>query len=164
MYPQELPYLFDKKERVKSPPAQNNEREELIIFADGAAQGNPGEAGAGIVITDSQGKILAELKYYLGKTTNNVAEYKALILALEKARQFKAKRLKVFMDSELIVRQIQGDYKVRDGKLKTLHAHVQNLLKNFTFFNIKYIRRGQNKRADKLAKEAIASSSLGEAR
>lgn len=147
MRPQELPFF--------NSPVRNNSVDELIIYADGASQGNPGEAGAGIVFTDAQGKILKEEKYFLGKTTNNAAEYKALILALEKARQFKPKLIKIFMDSELIVRQLQGEYKVRNLGLKALHEEVRKLLPNFPKYIIKYIEREKNKRADKLAKEAI---------
>ncbi len=129
--------------------------EELCIYTDGASQGNPGEAGVGIVFTDTQGKIIKEWKSALGRTTNNVAEYKALILALEKAIDFKPKQIKIFMDSELVVRQLQGEYKVRNLQLKPLHEKVRQLLHNFPKYIIKYIEREKNKQADKLAKEAI---------
>lgn len=149
MRPQELPY--------GNSPRENNSSEidELFIFTDGAAQGNPGEAGAGIVFTDPQGQIIKEEKYFLGKATNNIAEYKALILALEKARKFRPKQIKIFMDSELVVRQLQGEYRVRNLGLKALNAEVRHLLLNFPKYIIKYIEREKNKRADKLAKEAI---------
>ncbi len=149
MRPQELPY-------INSPRKDNSlDIDELFIYTDGAAQGNPGEAGAGIVFTDAQGRIIKEEKYFLGKATNNAAEYKALILALEKARKFKPKQIKIFMDSELVVRQLQGEYKVRNLGLKTLNAEVRHLLLNFPKYIINYIEREKNKRADKLAKEAI---------
>lgn len=157
MRPQALPYFNSPQGNNSSAP------DELIIYTDGASQGNPGEAGAGIVFTDGQGKIIKEEKYFLGKTTNNAAEYKALILALEKARQFKPKMIKIFMDSELVVRQLQGEYKVRNLGLKVLHEEVRHLLHNFPKYIIKYIEREKNKRADKLAKEAIFEN-FGKAR
>lgn len=162
MWPQKLPYILDQGDKPISNPSPTNiktEIEELIIFADGASQGNPGEAGAGVVITDEKGNIIEELKYFLGKTTNNVAEYRALIFALEKARRIKARRLKIFMDSELIVRQIKGEYKVKDLKLKTLYQEVWKLLQKFPEYTINYIAREKNKRADQLAKEAISTNS-----
>lgn len=125
------------------------------LFTDGASRGNPGEAGAGIVLLDDDNQELVARSLYLGKSTNNVAEYKALILGLETATQLGCSRLAIFMDSQLIVRQVQGRYKVKNAGLKPLFDEVKGLLANINSWSIDHIPRAQNKRADELANRGI---------
>lgn len=143
----------NQKNLATGPPPK--EFPELFIHADGASRGNPGEAGAGAVISDSRGRTLKELKCFLGMTSNNVAEYQALILALEKALELGARSITVFLDSELVVRQIRGEYRVREPHLKTLHQKAQEILNHFSQYSILSIPREENRRADQLANEAI---------
>ena len=143
----------NQKDLVTTP--SQKEFPELFIHADGASRGNPGEAGAGAVISDSRGRTLKELKCFLGITSNNVAEYQALILALEKALELGARSITVFLDSELVVRQIRGEYRVREPHLKTLHQKAQESLNHFSQYSILSIPREENRRADQLANEAI---------
>lgn len=163
---QELPFSSNRKSEtnrgISAIPKQK--RKELIIFADGASRGNPGEAGAGVLILDQAGKIVQERKIYLGNATNNVAEYKALILALQKAWQLGATNIRIFMDSELVVRQLQGEYKVRNMNLKPLYEQARDLLNKFANYSIKFIKRENNKKADKLANEAIQENSRKKAK
>lgn len=127
----------------------------LIIFTDGGARGNPGPAGIGVVITDQQGNIVKTFNKYIGEATNNVAEYKALILALEEAKKLQAAELLINMDSELVVRQMQGRYKIKEPSLKLLAAEVIQLRNNFKSVDFKHVLREKNKPADKLVNEAI---------
>lgn len=128
----------------------------VVIYTDGGARGNPGPAGAGAIIYSGQ-EVIAELKKYLGEATNNVAEYEALILALEetKKRKLSDNAVEVRMDSELIVKQMKGEYKVKDKNLKILHSRVRELLKDFSSVSFKHVRREENKEADRLVNEAI---------
>lgn len=137
----------------------------LIINTDGGARGNPGPAGIGVVIKNEQGIVLFERGEYIGETTNNQAEYKALILALEKTSgnlepKSSELDLEVRMDSELIVRQMTGQYKVKDPGLKPLAEIVIKLCKNFKHVNFVHVRRELNKEADKLVNEAIDAHRL----
>lgn len=127
----------------------------FFMHADGASWGNPGDAGYGALITDAEGNALAETKGYLGKTTNNVAEYQALIHGLEKALALGMRRIHVRMDSQLVVAQIRGTYRVRQPHLKPLHQKAQELLARFAHFEIDHVPRELNHRADRLANEAI---------
>jgi ribonuclease HI len=127
----------------------------LTIFTDGGARGNPGHAGIGVDIQDANGESLKLLKKYIGQTTNNVAEYRALILALKEAALLGGQTLQVNMDSELIVRQMQGKYKIKEAGLKILAAEVFKLLNQFKNVDFRHVRREQNKIADKLVNEAI---------
>jgi ribonuclease HI len=133
---------------------------ELTIHADGAARGNPGPAGAGAVLTDMQGKIVKEVCRYLGETTNNQAEYQALIIGLKEAKDLGALRVSIFADSELMVRQIKGEYKVKNGGLKPLFQEVMGMLRHFGGYHIEHIPREKNKRADQLANLAIDGQML----
>jgi ribonuclease HI len=139
------------------PPAVSPQKDfqEFFIYADGASRGNPGEAGAGAVICDDRGRTMKELKSWLGMTSNNVAEYRALLLAVEKALELGARRVTVFLDSELVVRQLRGEYRVREPHLKTLHQKALEVLNRFSQYSILYIPREENRRADQLANEAI---------
>ena len=127
----------------------------LTIFTDGGARGNPGPAGIGVVILDEQKNIVKGLKKYIGEATNNVAEYQALILALKTAVEMGAENLKINMDSELVVRQMQGRYKIKDPGLKILAAEVLKLCSQFASVNFQHVPREQNQAADKLVNEAI---------
>jgi ribonuclease HI len=137
--------------------------DKLIINTDGGARGNPGPAGIGVVIRDDQNKIIGEHKQYIGEATNNVAEYKALILALQEAfklcnLQPQICNLEIRMDSELIVRQMQGRYKIKEPTLKILATEVIKLKSQFKNVTFHHVPREQNKEADKLVNEAIDAS------
>ncbi len=127
----------------------------LIVNTDGGARGNPGPAGAGVVFRDEQNKIIGEYKKYLGAQTNNFAEYQALILALTEAQKLGAEILKINMDSELIVRQMQGRYKIKEPTLKILAQEVFKLMQKFKNVEFHHVFRESNKEADKLVNEAI---------
>lgn len=134
----------------------------LIINTDGGARGNPGPAGIGAVIKDEQGNLLFEKGEYIGETTNNQAEYKALIMALQNASTILSHKsevlnLEIRMDSELIVKQITGEYKIKDPGLKILAAEVFGLLKNFGSYEFVHVRREFNSHADRLVNEALDS-------
>ena len=128
---------------------------QLSIYTDGASRGNPGEAGAGVIIYDEHGELVKKVKRYLGTTTNNVAEYSALIIALEEAQQLQGEVLHLFSDSELMVRQLNGIYKVKDSKMKVLASEARKLLSHFIHYTISAIERKKNKEADTLANLAI---------
>ncbi|MDI6715662.1 MAG: ribonuclease HI family protein [Actinomycetota bacterium] len=127
----------------------------LIIYSDGAARGNPGPAGAGGQIKTPGGKVLSEVSEYLGETTNNVAEYKALILTLQEAMQFEPAGIIIRSDSELLVKQLTGEYKVKNRDLKPLHELVKQLLEGVGYVDVEHVPRNKNRRADELANEAI---------
>jgi ribonuclease HI len=141
------PGLFESRE---NPPAQH-----LVAFSDGGARGNPGPAGYGVVIQDETGKKVAALSEYLGHQTNNVAEYQGLIAALEYATAHGNKALKVISDSELLVRQIKGIYKVKNAALQDLHARARELIAQLQWFSIGHVLRGKNQEADALANAAM---------
>lgn len=128
---------------------------EFLMYVDGASRGNPGEAGVGVVITDSQGRTVKEYKAFLGVATNNVAEYRALILGLEKAWALGGNRVTAYLDSELVVRQLRGEFKVREAHLKPLHQQALERLQQFSRYEIQHLPREENRRADQLANEAI---------
>lgn len=125
------------------------------LFTDGASRGNPGEAGAGSVLLDTAGQELAVRSLYLGQCTNNVAEYKALRLGLQSALELGCSHLEIFLDSQLIVRQIQGQYKVKNAALKPLFLEVKQLLAGLQDWSVAHVPREQNKRADELANRGI---------
>jgi ribonuclease HI len=127
----------------------------IALYTDGAARGNPGEAGAGILLLDEQGREIAAKSSYLGRCTNNVAEYRALILGLQEAGKYSAGEIVVHLDAELLVRQLLGRYQVRDKKLKNLHAQVLGLLSGFKSYRILHVPRDANRRADFLANRGI---------
>ena len=128
---------------------------ELTLFIDGASRGNPGHAGIGIRI-EADGEVLKEYCAYIGYATNNVAEYRALIKGLEIAAEFKANRVTVFSDSELVVRQMNRTYKVKSEGLLPLYQTAQTQSRAFDGFQIKHVRREQNREADQLANQGIA--------
>ena len=126
------------------------------VQIDGAARGNPGPAGVGIVISNETGKRLKELAIYLGEATNNVAETCALILSLQEVSRLGAKRVEVLTDSELLARQVTGVYRVRDARLQWLHVLIQNLITGFDRFEIQHVPREKNRAADRLANRAVS--------
>jgi probable phosphoglycerate mutase len=128
---------------------------ELIAFTDGGARGNPGPAAYGVVIQSPGGKVIAELSKFLGEATNNEAEYRALLAALEYAHSHRARSLQVFSDSELMVRQILRQYKVKSSGLQPLYDRAQELIARLPGFRITHIRREQNRQADRLVNRAI---------
>jgi ribonuclease HI len=128
---------------------------EWLLMVDGAARGNPGDAGCGAAICDETGAVVKELSRYLGKTTNNVAEYEALLMGLEALIAMGKKRIRVQSDSELMVRQLNGQYRVRDPKLLMLFERARSLLRHFDRYHILHVRREANKLADKLANRGI---------
>lgn len=127
----------------------------LIIYSDGGARGNPGPAGIGAVLYDEHKKVVATISEYLGETTNNQAEYKALIAALIKAKELGAKELECNLDSELVVKQLKREYKVKNPDLAPLFLKIHNLSMDFKNISYSHIRREFNKEADKLANEAM---------
>ena len=126
-----------------------------MLMVDGASRGNPGEAGCGAVIYGETGKTLRELCRYLGHATNNVAEYEGLLMGLEEVLRLGGQRLRVESDSQLLVRQLNGLYRVKDKKLSQLHHKAQGLLRQLDTYRIIHVRREQNRVADRLANQAI---------
>src|SRR5580704_16274070 len=127
----------------------------LIAHSDGGARGNPGPAGYGVVIQDEAGRKIAALSQYLGHQTNNFAEYQGLIAALEYAIEHGHKALKVISDSELLVRQIKGIYKVKNATLQELHGRAKQLIAQLEWFSIGHALREHNQEADRLANDAM---------
>ena len=127
----------------------------LSLFTDGACRGNPGNGGAGAVLVGDNGEVIATAKRFLGHCTNNIAEYEALILGLEKALGNGATAISIYLDSELLVRQIQGVYRVKNPTLKPLMVDVRSLLDRFDTWQVAHVPRCDNAVADKLANEAI---------
>jgi ribonuclease HI len=127
----------------------------LVAHSDGGARGNPGPAGYGVVINNESGKKIATLSEYLGHQTNNFAEYQGLIAALEYALGHGPKALKVISDSELLVRQIKGIYKVKNPMLQDLHGRAKELIAQLDWFSIGHALREHNQEADRLANEAM---------
>ena len=127
----------------------------LLIYTDGAARGNPGPAGAGAILRDADGRVVAEIAEPLGRATNNVAEWTAVLLALEEARRLGATHVDLRMDSELVARQISGIYKVKHPDLKPIHAAAMELLRSFDGYTVGHVPRELNKDADRLSNVAI---------
>ena len=125
------------------------------LYCDGAARGNPGPAGAGAVIVNPAGHIVAKIGKFLGEETNNVAEYMGLILGLRRAKAMGIKELDVLADSELVVKQLNGDYAVKAEHLQPLHAEAQALLKAFDQIEVRHIPREENGQADAMSNRAI---------
>ena len=130
----------------------------VIVYTDGAARGNPGPAAIGAVITDEQGKRIADISRRIGTTTNNQAEYRAVIAALKKAIDLGAMDVELKADSELFVKQINGRYKVKNTALRPLYQEVVKLIGSLESFKASYIPRAQNAEADKLANKALDRS------
>jgi len=131
--------------------------EKASIYVDGAARGNPGIAGIGIAIKDAEGKNIRQLYKFIGQTTNNIAEYTALIYALQEALILGLKDIVIHSDSELLVKQLTGEYKVKNLSLKAHHEQFLHLKTGFDKVEIRHIGREDNKEADKLANQALDS-------
>jgi ribonuclease HI len=127
----------------------------LHIHIDGASRGNPGEAAFGVQVSDERGAELAALAGYLGRATNNVAEYQALLHALRHARERGARRVVIFSDSELVVRQVDGRYRVKHPDIVPLHREAMALLGSFEQARVVHVPREQNREADRLANRAL---------
>ena len=127
----------------------------VVAHIDGASRGNPGPAAYGVVLEREDGTPLTALSKTLGCTTNNVAEYHALLAVLEYAVEHQIRRLKVFSDSELLARQIQGVYKVKSPDLKPLHERARSAIARLESFSIQHVRREHNREADKLANKVL---------
>jgi ribonuclease HI len=127
----------------------------LHIHIDGASRGNPGEAGFGVHVATPSGEELGGLYGYLGRATNNVAEYQALLHALRYALKRGARTVEIFSDSELVVKQISGAYKVKHPAMIALHREAKSLLHRFERASLRHVRREQNKDADRLANQAL---------
>ena len=132
----------------------------LFLYTDGGSRGNPGPSGIGVIVLDAKRKKIKEASKYIGETTNNVAEYSALVCGLEEARALGADEIVVYMDSELLAKQLNGEYRVKDENIKVLFEKALGILKNFESFEIKHIAREKNKEADKLANKAINLAGL----
>jgi len=131
------------------------QEEKLIIYTEGGARGNPGPAGIGAVLYNEKKEIIAEISEYIGETTNNQAEYRAVIAALEKAKDLEAQELVFYLDSELVVKQLNGQYKVKNEGLVPLFVKIHNLKLNFKKISFSHVRREYNKEADALANKAM---------
>jgi ribonuclease HI len=140
--------LFPEEKPSQAKPA-------VIANIDGGARGNPGPAAYGVVVRNSKGEVLAELSDYLGLQTNNFAEYSGLLAALEFAVREKYTSLKIYSDSELLVRQMQGRYKVNNLALQELFARAQSLVRKLQFFSIEHVLRERNKEADRLVNKVL---------
>ena len=125
----------------------------VSVHTDGACRGNPGPAGAGVVITDSRGNTLRRLKSFLGEATNNVAEYSALIIGLREAKRLGATKVVCWTDSELLEKQLNGAYKIKNARLRALSIEAMQLARGFAQFSLRKVEREKNREADKLARK-----------
>lgn len=130
-------------------------RKLLRVYSDGAARGNPGPAGAGAVLTKADGTVVAKCGKFLGNQTNNVAEYTALLIGIETALRLGAEELELVADSELLVRQLTGQYRVKNAGLKPLHAKALQLLGTISRWTVRHVPREQNALADEMSNRAI---------
>jgi len=131
------------------------ETQEVVAHIDGGSRGNPGPAAFGVIVHDAEGARLASFSKFLGHATNNVAEYQGLLAALSYALERHYPRVKVVSDSELLTRQINGQYKVKNPDLKILYERAKTLIRQFDSFTIKHVLREHNREADRLANEAL---------
>jgi ribonuclease HI len=137
-------------------PGDGHER--LVVNVDGGARGNPGRAAIAAVVATPEGIVLEERGEHIGEATNNVAEYRALLLGIERARALGAQELDLIGDSELVVRQVKGEYRVRDAGLRELHGQVTRALAAFSAWSIRHVRREQNVTADRIVNEVLDSA------
>ena len=133
----------------------SKQKPELVGHIDGGARGNPGPGAYAAIIKTADGQPVVELAQHLGETTNNVAEYEGLLAVLQYAVEHKARALKVLSDSELLVRQIQGEYRVRSNGLKPLFRQAMELITRLESFTIVHVRREQNREADRLVNRIL---------
>jgi ribonuclease HI len=130
-----------------------------VVNVDGGARGNPGPAAIAAVVSTPDGELVEERSRTIGKATSNVAEYRALLLGLELARELGAGEVELVGDSELIVRQVRGEYRVKDAALRELHGLARDALQGFERWSIRHVRRESNERADRLVNEALDAAS-----
>jgi len=133
--------------------------ERLVVHVDGGARGNPGPAAIAAVVAAPGGEVVEERSEVIGEATNNVAEYRALLLGIERARELGARELELVGDSELIVRQVRGEYRVKDAALRELHQQVNLALAGFQRWSIRHVRRDENAAADALVNAALDAAS-----
>jgi len=127
----------------------------VVLHVDGGARGNPGPAAIGVVVADAEGRLLEEVAEAIGEATNNVAEYRALLRGLERARALGADEVEVVGDSELVAKQVTGAYKVKHAGLKPLHAEALQALAGFARWHVRTVPRAQNAAADALVNAAL---------
>lgn len=128
---------------------------EIVVHIDGGSRGNPGPAAYGVTVEDASGAPIAEFSKFLGRATNNVAEYHGLLAALEFSLQHSHHRVRILTDSELMARQIQGRYKVKSPDLKPLFERARQMIQRLENFSIQHVPREQNAEADRLANQAL---------
>ena len=150
-----MPYPTSRATKDLFSAHENPPEHYLVAFSDGGARGNPGPSGYGVLVQDEAGRKVAALSEYLGHQTNNFAEYQGLIAALEYAVGNGHKALKVISDSELLVRQIKGVYKVNNAALRDLHGRAKELIGQLAWFSIGHVLRGHNEEADRVANAAM---------
>jgi ribonuclease HI len=131
----------------------------LVVHVDGGARGNPGPAAAGAVVSTPEGAVIADAAEAIGVATNNVAEYRGLLLGLRKARELGASEVEVINDSELVAKQVNGTYKVKHPAMKPLHAAALGALRDFERWSIRSVPRAQNADADALVNQALDAAS-----
>ncbi|NBD11600.1 MULTISPECIES: ribonuclease HI family protein [Corallococcus] len=136
-------------------PAAGGSLTRVRVYSDGAARGNPGPAGAGAVLMDTHGAVVARLGKFLGTQTNNYAEYMGLLIGLQHAKSLGAREVEVFADSELLIRQLGGRYQVKSPTLKPLFLEAQKLLAGFGKVKLAHVPRAQNAEADEMSNRAI---------
>ncbi len=158
--PAAAPSAVSPPEKAESPRAEpavpsSEPHPRLRVYSDGAARGNPGPAGAGAVLMDPTGNVVARLGRFLGTQTNNCAEYMGLLLGLKHAHALGAREVDVYADSELLIRQLGGRYQVKSATLKPLYEEARKLLKGFTKVKLHHVPRAQNAEADEMSNRAI---------
>lgn len=149
------------QESLFQPDKSLRSKAAIIANIDGGARGNPGPAAYGVVVRNDKGEVLAELSDYLGLQTNNYAEYSGLLAALDYAVRQQYPSLKIFSDSELLVRQMQGRYKVNNSTLQELFARAKALVRKLEFFEIDHVLRERNKEADRLVNQVLDQRARG---
>ena len=127
----------------------------LVVHVDGGSRGNPGPAAAAAVVSTPEGELLDEASVTLGRATNNVAEYRGLLLGLERARELGASEVEVVNDSELVAKQVNGEYRVKNAEMATLHEQARRALEGFDRWSVRSVPRAQNAAADALVNQAL---------
>ncbi len=146
--------LLDAASRQAAPVTESRHRR-VVVHTDGACRGNPGISGAGVVVAAEDGRVLSRIARFLGHMTNNMAEYTALLIGLKEAQRFGAEEVTVRSDSELLVRQLNGRYRVKNEALRILFDSATDILGSFKRWKAVHVPREQNREADRLANEAI---------
>ena len=147
--------LKEEKREASGVRPQASGKKSVRVFSDGAARGNPGPAGAGAVLIDGSGEVVARLGRFLDRQTNNVAEYQGLLLGLRHALELGYREVEVRADSQLLIRQLKGEYAVKHPGLKPLHAEALRLLRGFEKFDLGHVPREENALADEMSNRAI---------